>query len=80
MKMSKLKRITRTVLSYCDIPEKIVDQTNFLEEAHNNAYIEHRVLRKEERKEYGGYLALDNWIIGKYPELEGQTILIEIDY
>lgn len=80
MKMSKLKTITRTVLSSKDIPEKVVLLTSIITNSDPESYVEHRIERRDERKPGFSYTSdLDNWIIKTYPELEGRTILIHIN-
>lgn len=76
----KLKEITRKVLSYCDIPEEIAKSCASLEETACDTFIEYEVTSKERQKDFDDDFTLDNWIIKNWPELEGVTILIEIDY
>lgn len=75
-----LKKITRTVLSYCEIPEKITEDNALLQEASCGSYLEYSITPRVEQNKYDDSFELDNWIIDTYPELEGMTILIEIDY
>jgi len=76
-----LIKITRTVLSYCEIPEKITLSTNiFLDIYPTDCYVEFRITPKVDQSNYSSNFDLDNWIIDTYPELEGMTILIHIDY
>lgn len=75
-----LYQIQRTVLSYCEIPQELSNDYNFLIEANPDSYVEHRIIPPAERGEYSDNWDLDEWIMSKYPELEGRTILIHIDY
>lgn len=71
---------TWKVISYCEIPEEIREENSSLEEAKCDSYIEYSVTSKESQKNYADNFDLDNWIIDNYPELEGEEILISIDY
>jgi len=75
-----LTKLERTVLSYCEIPEGIAQNNSTLDSASPDVYVEYRVTPKIEQETYSGNFDLDNWIIKTYPELEGRTILIHIDY
>lgn len=74
-----LKRITRTVLSYCEIPEHI-SESSYLAQYGCGCYVEHTITPRKEQPGYSDDFSLDNWIIDTYPDLEGMTILIDIDY
>lgn len=73
-------RRTWSVISYCDIPESITEKDNQLKEASCDSFIETRITPKDEQAQYDGDFDLDNWAIKTFPELEGRTILIHIDY
>lgn len=75
-----LKKIERTVLSYCEIPEDIAQNNSTLDQASPDVYVEYRITPKSEQSKFGDDFDLDNWIIKTYPELEGRTILIHVDY
>jgi len=75
----ELKIISRPVISYCDIPEEII-QTTHLEGFSCDCYVDYEVTSKIEQSKYSDDFSLANWIIGNYPELEGQKVLIHIDY
>lgn len=78
--MATLKKITRTVLSYCEIPEDIVNESNLFSEVTTNTYVEVRITPFDEQIEYDDVFQFENWVIKEHPELEGQTILVHIDY
>jgi hypothetical protein len=75
-----LKKIERTVLSYCEIPQDISESNTSINEVPCDVYVEYRVTPKAEQPGFDDNFDLDNWIIKTYPELEGRTILIHIDY
>lgn len=77
-KKEPLKIITRSVLSYCNIPESI--RKNYFQEQYPDSFVEYSITSKEEQAKFDDDFSLDDWIIKNYPELEGQTILIHIDY
>lgn len=79
-KVEKLKEITRKVISYCDIPEKIAQENSRLSETSCDVYVEYEVTSAQSQEGYDDNFDLDNWIIENYPELEGQKVLIHIDY
>ena len=68
------------VLSYCEIPENVADTCSQLKETTCDVYVEHGVTGPEEQKKYDDDFTLDNWILSKWPDLEGEKILIHIDY
>ena len=75
-----LKEITRKVVSYCEIPQDITEKDYSVNEASCDSYIEIEVTSREEQKKFDDDFDMINWIINEYPELEGETILIHIDY
>lgn len=75
-----LRKLERTVLSYCEIPEKIAQNNSSINETSPDVYVEYRVTPVKEQPLYSDNFDLDNWIIQTYPDLEGRTILIHIDY
>lgn len=75
-----LEIITRKLLSYCEIPEEITNESYLLAEASNDCYVEYEVLGKEEQKKFSDNFDLANWILSEYPECENEKILIHIDY
>lgn len=76
----ELKTIQRTVVSCCDIPEEI-SMTNWaIKEGHAGYMVEHRVTPVNEQEKYDSDFSLDNWLIQQNPELEGRTILIDLDW
>ncbi len=78
-KVPKLYKIQRTVVSYCAMPEEVTKDSH-LSELPCDVYYEYSVTRKSEQMSFDDDFSVDNWIIDNYPELEGQTILIHIDY
>jgi len=74
-----LKKIERWVVSYCEIPEELTEN-HWLREHSCDCFVEFKVVSKEEQSSFDDDFSIDNWIIDKYPQLEGQTIFIEIDY
>ena len=77
---SELSKITRFVLSYCSIPKEILETLPWSEEYPPDCFTEYNITSKEEQSKFDDDFALDNWILEKYPELEGETIFIKIDY
>jgi hypothetical protein len=75
-----MKEQTWKVLSYCEIPREITEKDDITSEAPCDSYIEHTITPKDKQKEYDDDFDLDNWIIDNYPEAEGETILIHMDY
>lgn len=60
------------VLSYCDIPEKLT-QESYLQECSPDTYVSMYLAPK-------GQLKVDDWIRENYPELIDVTFMIHIDY
>ncbi len=79
MKLPKIEIKTWSILKFSDIPEEMADCPQLCEVS-NDVYIEHEVTSKIEQERFDDDFTLDNWIIENYPELEGQTILIHMDY
>ena len=79
-KVEELTMITRRVLSYCGIPEEVAETNSSLKEASCDTYVDHVVTSREDQKGYDDDFTLDNWIIDNWPSLEGDNILIHIDY
>lgn len=75
-----LRKLERTVLSYCEIPDGIRESNTAINEVPCDVYVEYRVTPVKEQPGFDDNFDLDNWIIKTYPELEGRTILIHIDY
>ena len=75
-----LKEITRKVVSYCEIPQEITEKDYSVNEASCDSYIEYEVISKTKQSEFDDDFDMANWIIDNYPELEGETILIHINY
>ena len=75
-----ITRINRTVISYCDIPEKIRQSNTAINEASCDVYVSYNVTPQNKQADFDDDFDLDNWIIKNWPELEGRTILIHIDY
>lgn len=74
-----MKQITRKVVSYCKIPEELTEN-HHISEYQCDCYVEMKITPKSEQPNYDDDFGIENWIINTYPELEGETILIEIDY
>lgn len=72
--------LTIPVISYCSIPEKIAQSNSTLMEASCDVYVKHNVTKKTEQEKYDDDFSLDNWIIKNFPDLEGQDVLIHLDY
>lgn len=78
--MAKLTKITRTVLSYSEIPEDIADSYSTFNCVSQDCYVEVRITPRNEQDNFDDNFSFENWVIDEHPELEGQTILIKIDY
>jgi len=76
----EFKTLNVFVISYCDIPEEIIDTHPALKEVSCGVYYPLYVLSKKKKKKYSDDFTLTNWIIENFPELEGKSILIDIDY
>lgn len=78
--MSKLKitTITRKVISYCALPEKV--RKSMGEEVSCDTYIEHRVTPLAEQANFDDDFTLDNYLLKQDPLLAGITLFIHIDY
>lgn len=74
-----LQKKTWKVLSYCEIPQEIT-QDHWISENNPDSYIELSITPRPEQINYDDKFEIENWIIDNYPELEGKTILIHIDY
>jgi hypothetical protein len=75
-----LKKIERTVLSYCEIPEKIAETCSAIQDTSCDVYVEYRITPVKEQAGFDDDFTLDNWLVKEHPELEGRTILIHINY
>lgn len=73
-----LEEITRKVVSYCDIPQDLTEDS-WLSEYRCDSYVSHS-LPSEEEKEKFDIEPLDEWLAKTYPELIGTKFLIEMDY
>lgn len=73
-KKAKLEEIHMKVVSYCDIPEEIIEDEagGWLEQASCDSYITYTIDEPQES-------LLDKWIAKTYPELIGQEFMIHID-
>lgn len=71
--MSNMKTISGKVVSYCDIPEKLLEDKWF-DQHTTGCYVECHIDELDARDE------LDNWLIENYPGIENETFFIEIDY
>lgn len=56
----KLLEITRVVISYCDIPEKIAQENSSINETSCDVYVEYRVTPQKEQSQYANNFNLDN--------------------
>lgn len=75
-----LEEITRKIVSYCDIPEEITEDS-YMSEMSPDCYINHKIATDEDRSKYDDSWELDDWLLNEYDELsKGDEILIEIDY
>jgi hypothetical protein len=68
------------VISYCEIPEEISQKESIFESHYPDAYVKINVTSRENQKNFDDDFLLENWIIEKNPELEGEDILVHIDY
>lgn len=68
-----LKEITKKVLSYCEIPEKLTENS-WLNNYGTGCLVECHIDDDESEP-------LDQWIINNYPELKDEeSFLIDMDY
>lgn len=74
-----LETLNIKVVSYCEIPDEITER-HHISEYMCGCYVPYTITSKEEQKKFDDDFELENWIINEYPELEGQNILIDIDY
>lgn len=73
--MSELERVNKLVVSYCEIPDGIIDDDHWLNEHRCDAYVECH-LDDEPIEDL-----LDNWLIENYPELKDEeSFFIHMDY
>lgn len=78
----KLEVLNIAVVSYCEIPEKIAENHEWLEENKCDSYVKHEITLLEERKKYTDNWDLDDWILKNYPKQvkPGDSVLIHLDY
>jgi hypothetical protein len=78
--MSKIAdRINKPVISYCEIPEGLIEEDHWLNTYPCDCYVPYTV-PKLPTVEAVKLSRLDEWIIFNYPELESEDILIHVDY
>lgn len=69
-----LTQKTWKVLSFSEIPQELTEN-HWISEEEPNSYVEVHYDAEDEDGE------LDNWIVGKYPELKDEeSFLIHMDY
>ena len=74
-KIMVLREITKKVVSYCEIPEGLIDEGHWINHHGQDAYVEVHIDTEESRDE------LDKWLIENYPELEQEeSFFIHLDY
>ena len=70
-----LERINKLVVSYCEIPEGLIDEGHWINHHGQDAYVEVHLEDEGNRDD------LDNWLIENYPELlEEESFFIHLDY
>lgn len=69
-----LEEITKKVLSYCEIPQEITDES-WISQYQNGCYVIYSL-----EKDNSNYGELEKWIASNYPELIGTEFLIDLDY
>ena len=75
-----LEEIKYKVVSYCDIPEEIT-QDSYLQECSCDCYMVQKLPNQIELDHAKYTLTnLDKWLIKTYPELIGNEFMIHIDY
>lgn len=82
--MEGLEKIERWVISYREIPHELTED-HWLTEKSCDCFVEFEVTDRNTQEQYKkeGYsddFLIENYIIDRYPQLEGQIIFIEIDY
>ena len=75
-----MEKKTYSILSYCEIPEELTEKEYELTEGSCDSFIEMKIIPKTEQEKYSSNFDLINWIIDTYPEVEGETILIHLDW
>ena len=80
--MAKLEVLNIAVVSYCEIPEEIVENHDWLEENKCDSYVKHEIIPIKDREKYSGDWDLDDWILKTYPKQvkPGDSVLIHLDY
>lgn len=74
--MSKLKEITKKVISYCDIPKELTEG-HWISEYKNGCFVEVHLDGDENDPDS----ELDAWFLANHPELADEdSFFIEIDY
>ena len=69
-----MKEIKGKVVSYCEIPEKLLEgDNNWLNEFPTNCYVEVHIDEFDDDE-------LSKWLMKEYPGIEQDTFYIEIDY
>ena len=68
-------KIERWLISYCEIPEELIEN-HWISEYRNGCMVDYTVSKKDDEN----IDELNLWIIKQYPFLEGEEILIEMDY
>lgn len=70
----ELEKITKYVVSYCEIPEELTEDYQWLKEAACDSYVEAHV-DDEETDE------LSIWLLERYPQLKDEeSFFIHMDY
>lgn len=72
---TNIKTITRKVISYCDIPQGLLDN-HWLNDFPPDCY----VLYNLDTNPLYTKTKLDEWLVSNYPKLINTTFFIHIDY
>ena len=75
-----MEKKTYSILSYCEIPEELTQEDCIFTEGSCDTFVEMKIIPKIEQEKYSSNFDLINWIIDTYPEVEGETILIHLDW
>lgn len=71
--MSELRKVNKYVVSYCEIPEDLLEDYSWITESQLDSYVEAHIDDEED--------LLTQWLLERYPELKDEeSFFIHMDY
>ena len=77
--MKESKVIVKRVISYCDIPDELIDKcADWLNDYQNGCFVPYSLEIREDIEQ--NWDELDVWLMENYAELKDTEFLINMDY